>query len=341
MGLFEHKIAEFPEIREWVNSLDISNISDFLLTDQELSRMFLASGGSYSAASFAELLSVEKGVMGHAMTPFIYTGGGYEKIHGKTLLISASGANKDIWRGFESCIKGNNQKIGAVTLSTEGRLQKHFGIERIETLFDYAIPTGRDGFLSTCTVLAFYLILYRAFGFNDADKVNMEVSEEEKKEISDFVDSLKYIPSNSLTDHEDFVNKLEGVDSFFILYTAKSLPAAQDIESKFSEGALGNTQLADYRNFAHGRYNWFTQRPGQTGLICLQTPDAVEMSEEILGRLPEHVPIIRLRTSYNTPLGCIDLLIKEHYLCSALANRWGLDISRPVVPAYGKELYRM
>ena len=98
MGLFEHKIAEFPEIREWVNSLDISNISDFLLTDQELSRMFLASGGSYSAASFAELLSVEKGIMGHAMTPFIYTGGGYEKIHGKTLLISASGANKDIWR---------------------------------------------------------------------------------------------------------------------------------------------------------------------------------------------------------------------------------------------------
>lgn len=341
MGLFEHKITKFPEIRSWVNSLDVSKISDFLLKDGGVNRMFLASGGSYSAASFAELLSVEKGIMGHAMTPFIYTGGGYEKIHGKTLLISASGANNDIRRGFEACIKGGNQEIAALTLSKDSRLQEHFDQERIGNLFDYSIPTGRDGFLSTCSVFAFYLILYRAFGFDDADKLSMEVSEEESKEIFNFVDSLKHIPSNSLSDHEVFVNKLEGVDSFFVLYTAKSLPAAQDIESKFSEGALGNTQLADYRNFAHGRYNWFTQRPGQTGLICLQTPDASEMSEEILGKLPEHVPIIRLTTSYDTPLGCIDLLVKEHYLCSALASRWGLDISRPVVPAYGKELYRM
>lgn len=61
-----------------------------------------------------------------------------------------------------------------------------------------------------------------------------------------------------MTAHEAFLHKLEGVDSFFILYSAKSYPVALDIESKFSEGAVGNTQLADYRNFAHGRFNWFT-----------------------------------------------------------------------------------
>lgn len=114
---------------------------------------------------------------------------------------------------------------------------------------------------------------------------------------------------------------------------------ALDIESKFSEGAVGNTQLADYRNFAHGRFNWFTQRPGQTGLICLQTPDDVEMSEEILSMVPGHVPALRLRTLHNSQLAAIDLLVKEHYLCSALGQRWGLDLSRPVVPEYGRILH--
>lgn len=142
-----------------------------------------------------------------------------------------------------------------------------------------------------------------------------------------------------MTAHEAFLHKLEGVDSFFILYSAKSYSVALDIESKFSEGAVGNTQLADYRNFAHGRFNWFTQRSGQTGLICLQTPDDMEMSEDILSMILGHVPSLRISTTHNTPIASIDLLIKEHYLCSAIGQRWGLDLSRPIVLEYGRILH--
>ena len=173
------------------------------------------------------------------------------------------------------------------------------------------------------------------------DELNVEIQDRDLDHIHQFLTSLKNISEEEMSDHEAFLHKLEGVDSFFILYTGKSYPVALDIESKFSEGAIGNTQLADYRNFAHGRFNWFTQRPGQTGLICLQTPDDLELSETILRKLPMHVPTLRLRTDHSTPLGCIDLLIKEHYLSSALADRWGLDISRPTVPEYGRFLYKM
>ena len=339
INLFDKKIRQFPEIIDWAKNLDVNELATFLLNNKA-NKLFLASGGSYSAAAFAELLSVKNRMMAHAMTPHFYLTSGFNQIPAQSLLISASGANNDICRAFEAGIK-NHQEVKALTLSSKGRLQSLMNEKCAGKVYSFDIPTGRDGFLSTNTVLSFYILLYRAFGYNDLNKLNIEIQESELIEINKFITSLKNISEEEMSEHEAFLHKLEGVDSFFILYTGRSYPAALDIESKFSEGAIGNTQLADYRNFAHGRFNWFTQRPGQTGLICLQTPDDLELSETILSKLPIHVPTLRLRTEHSTPLGCIDLLIKEHYLCSALADRWGLDISRPTVPEYVKILHSM
>lgn len=339
MKLFDKKIRQFPEIVEWTKCLDVTELATFLEYNKG-SQLFLASGGSYSAAAFAELLSVKNRIMAHAMTPHFYLTSGFDKIPAQALLISASGDNNDICRAFEAS-RDNQQEMRALTLSSKGRLQSIMNEHGEGKVYTYDIPTGRDGFLSTNTVLSFYILLYRAFGYNDLDELNVEVQDSDLEDIHQFLTSLKNISEEEMSDHEAFLHKLEGVDSFFILYTGRSYPVALDLESKFSEGAIGNTQLADYRNFAHGRFNWFTQRPGQTGLICLQTPDDLELSETILSKLPIHVPTFRLRTDHSTPLGCIDLLIKEHYLCSALADRWGLDISRPTVPEYGKILYNM
>lgn len=340
MGLFENKIKQFPQILEWAEKQDVSGMRRFLLDDAGCNRLFVASGGSYSAAVYAEQLSAGKGVMSHALTPLLYAGSGFAGMAAKTLLISASGCNNDILRAYDNAHHAMAQDAGAVVLTSKGRLQTILQEQNACNLFCFDIPTGRDGFLSSVSVLAFYALLYRAFGHDDLGSVGVGISEAEQEDIDGFVNLLKRISLDELTEHEAFLHKLEGVDSFFILYSAKSYPVALDIESKFSEGAVGNTQLADYRNFAHGRFNWFTQRPGQTGLICLQTPDDVVMSEEILGMVPGHVPALRLHTQHSGQLAAIDLLIKEHYLCSALGQRWGLDLSRPVVPEYGKILHR-
>ncbi len=339
MGLFERKIKEFPKIIDWVGKLDVDALAKFVLNADVCNRMFIASGGTYSAAAFAELLSIERGLMSKALTPMIYSGSRYHEIAANTLLLSASGNNMDIRRAYKICHESGRQGLTALVLSEKGGLQEDMR-KTDSRLLSYKQPTGNDGFLSTTTVLAFYLLLYKAYGYSDIDKLQEAIADADMDNINAFVQSLKSVPFDELTDHEVFLHKLEGIDSFFVLYGAKSYPVALDIESKFSEGALGNTQLADFRNFAHGRFNWFTQRPGQTGLICLQHPDDVEMSEELLGMLPMHVPTLRLRTKHASLLGSIDLLIKEHYLCSAIGEKWGLDISRPVVPEYGRILHR-
>src|SRR5260370_29648479 len=49
---------------------------------------------------------------------------------------------------------------------------------------------------------------------------------------------------------------LHGRQHFIVLHSPSLDAAAWDLESKFSEAALGSIQVADYRNFAHGRHHW-------------------------------------------------------------------------------------
>ena len=45
-----------------------------------------------------------------------------------------------------------------------------------------------------------------------------------------------------------------------VLHGPSTRSAAVDLESKFTEAALGNVQLADFRNFAHGRHHWLAKK---------------------------------------------------------------------------------
>ena len=105
-------------------------------------------------------------------------------------------------------------------LTPKGKLQSLLQEDDSASLFEYAIPTGRDGFLSTTTIVAFYALLYRAFGYTDLNSVNTDITESEQNDINNFVEQLKCISLNEMTAHEAFLHKLEGVDSFFILYSA-------------------------------------------------------------------------------------------------------------------------
>ena len=213
--LFDKKISQFPDIISWAKKLDVTKLSEFL-TNDKANKLFLASGGSYSAAAFAEQLSVKKKIMAHAMTPHFYLTSGFESLPAQTLLISASGANNDICRAFEAG-KTNRQEMKAITLSSKGKLQSLMNDSGSGNVYSYDIPTGRDGFLSTNTVLTFYILLYRAFGYDNLDDLYTEIPDNELDEINQFVTNLKNISDDEMSEHEAFLHKLEGVDSFFIL----------------------------------------------------------------------------------------------------------------------------
>ncbi len=342
MGRFERGIDFFDSTIDCMLEQSVTELSHFLKEDNELPLLFIASGGSYSAAVLGEILAVNHGRMAHALTPYMYLESGFQKTPAKVLLITASGNNKDAHRVVENARTSGKQILGVLLINSKSSLLPRMEDVGIKHVFIYPIANYKnDGFLATNTLLATYVLLHLVYEGHLENKWRGCVTEKDKYNIDDFVKRLNHIPDDELTNQEAFLHKLEGVDSFFVLYSAHNVAPAIDIESKFSEGGIGNTQLADYRNFVHGRFNWFTQRPAQTALICMQSPGDTELSEAILERLPESVPIVRLKTEKADSTGMIELFIKAQYLCMRLGNRWGLNLGHPFVPEYGKEIHSL
>ena len=117
------------------------------------------------------------------------------------------------------------------------------------------------------------------------------------------------------------------------------MPVACDLESRFSESSAGCLQISDYRNFAHGRFNWFHQRRGQTAIIALVTPESENVAASLLSELPPDIPVMRLGTPLKGSQGTMDLLVKGMYLVKFMGLRWGLDVGTPDVPEFGRIIY--
>src|SRR5690606_22714740 len=79
-----------------------------------------------------------------------------------------------------------------------------------------------------------------------------------------------------------------------VLHDASSRAGAVDLESKFTEAALGNLQIADYRNFAHGRHHWLAKRGQDTAILAFITDETRTLAERTLALVPTDIPMARI-----------------------------------------------
>src|SRR5262249_54539009 len=79
-----------------------------------------------------------------------------------------------------------------------------------------------------------------------------------------------------------------------VLHTPATQAAAIDLESRFSEAALGNVQVADYRNFAHGRHYWLARQQHTTALVAFVTSETEHLADQTLRLVPDEIPVLRI-----------------------------------------------
>ena len=120
-------------------------------------------------------------------------------------------------------------------------------------------------------------------------------------------------------------------------YWGKS--AAADAESKLSEAGLANVQLADYRNFAHGRHNWLDKAGDETCVAALITPECGRLAARTLGLLPDGVPVLEMSTEFDGPVAAMDLVLQVFRLVGFFGVLRGIDPGRPGVADFGRKLY--
>lgn len=315
---FKDELTNIPATIQWAEQQDVSSLSKFLFGENKQTPLVcIGSGGSLSACHYAAMLSRQRnGVVAVAMTPLQLMYSGREIIRGsKLLFLSASGKNKDILNAIKYGVKYNEAGMMSLTLRkgnpTEELLQQYPKVQR----WCEDIPTEKDGFLATNSLVATFALLCKAavgskFKVQSSKPLNLE-------------------PLN-----------LE-LWNFLVLYGALGEPVAWDIESKLTEAALGSALLSDYRNFGHGRHHWFAKNKNNSCIIALVTPVEKELADKTLACMPDDVPVIYIETELDTPQASIELLLQVFGFVNALGEARGIDPGRPGVPSYGRLLYNL
>jgi hydroxymethylpyrimidine pyrophosphatase-like HAD family hydrolase len=126
-----------------------------------------------------------------------------------------------------------------------------------------------------------------------------------------------------------------------VLHGSATQAAALDLESKFSEAALGPVQVTDYRNFAHGRHNWLAKRGDSTGVIALISNDDREIADHSLRLFPRDVPVARIHLHLSGEHAGIAALVAALHIVGQSGKAQGIDPGRPRVPLFGRRIYHL
>jgi len=320
---FSQELNKINQTYTWASEVQIDNLEQ--ITDVLLKKplFVVGSGGSSSACALFALLHQKMGVIASAITPLElqYSKNAINK-NCNVIFISASGKNTDILFAFDTAIKQEPYNILSICLKKDSLLSKKSFKYSIASILDFENPVGKDGFLATNSLVAFFTIISRIYQLNNP--------------IKDLLPSVEF-----LSGVRNFSKLLYGDFTITVLYAGWGKPVAIDIESKFSEAGLGNILLSDYRNFGHGRHNWFDKKKRQSAIIAIITKEDSELANKTLDLLPAGIPVLRIDSNYEHANASIDLLVKSFYLVEEIGKIKGIDPGRPGVPDYGSKLYHL
>ena len=136
------------------------------------------------------------------------------------------------------------------------------------TVLEFELPTGRDGFLATNSLLATAVLMTRVIGGATIERCLPAT-------FKNLARGCQGARTGVASEH--FFER----ETLLVLHGDQTRAGAIDLESKLTEAALARVQVADYRNFAHGRHHWLAKRPRESA-VCIETPSDRTLAERTL-----------------------------------------------------------
>jgi hypothetical protein len=250
-----------------------------------------------------------------------------------TWLLSAGGGNVDILRAFNVLAAREPRQLGVLCGKSDSALADAARKHPFTDLLLYEPPAGKDGFLATNSLLAFAALLTRAYvsEFGAHDLWN---------EAAMAVEGLLQ-DSAVWAGWEEQCSSLWGRSTTLVLHGTSTRFGAIDLESKFTEAALGNLQIADFRNFAHGRHHWLAKRGDITGIIVFVAPDDCSLAAKTLSHIPPEIPRAVLTFEASPSAMPMLSLIAALRITGWAGEARSIDPGRPGVPDFGRKLYNL
>lgn len=331
---YSTEMVKLAETFAWATTADIGPLRKAVRTAGLSPLLAIGSGGSLSAAhALATIHRRATHQIAAVATPLEAAA---EPLEGgvATWLLSAGGGNVDILAVAKTLVAREPRQLAVLCGREDSPLAALCKQHPFVDLLVYSPPAGKDGFLATNSLLGFTLLLARAYAA-EFD------GESEWACVSEIMEALLTEDSEVVVAWEAAASALWERPTTVVLHGSNTRLGAIDLESKFTEAALGNLQVADYRNFAHGRHHWLDKRGQISAILALIADDDRTLAERTLALIPPDIPQARVDMA-GPPLASV--------LASLLAALWitgwaglarGIDPGRPRVPDFGRKLYHL
>ncbi len=328
---FAEELDLLDETYGWAISASAPNLAEYLVPLFSAPLTSAGSGGSLTTAEIAATLFWSLGLgFSNAVTPAELVTRGSVLRDSSVFIATAGGSNPDVRGALRVAAKCEASSVLVLCATPGSRLAKDASRFSNVHVAEFALPSGRDGFLATNSLLASAVLLVR--GFHEATGVKKKLP----KSLAAIVDASTWRSFLRVTAEKSAPLWLR--ETVVVLHGPFMRPAAVDLESKLTEAALANCSTADYRHFAHGRHHWIAKHGESTSIIAFVTPEDEFVARRTLAEIPSMTPRLVIELNEG-PVALLGALAHVFPLVQACGRVRGIDPGRPGVPSFGRRIY--
>ena len=331
---YELELAKLSAVYDWAMTVDIRPTMDLIgaLSGQPL--LAVGSGGSLTAAVAACYFHQRYAQkLAHAVTPMEAVS--LPTLHGVGVLMTTGGGrNPDVLGCFRRIVEREPQQFSVICATENTPLSDLADAYWYVRTYEFAPPSGKDGFIATNSLVATIVLLARSYQglYGDEESMPDEFSALWGPHV-DSDESLRLI--------ESAAEAVMEFDSLIVLYGPTGFPAALDVESKCSETGLANVQLADYRNFAHGRHHGLSVNSSETAVLAVVTDEDRDLALKTLSLLPSTIKVTSISVDGCGCRALVASLVSLIHWVGARGRGRRMDPGRPSVASFGRKLYHL
>ena len=322
---FEEELKQLELIYDNANEADIKIIIDFLSKYRDETLLLVGSGGSFSVAVAFEFLCTKAGMMAKSMTPLALSQYKNQIKNSAIILFTAGGRNLDSQNSYKFISELEPEAVLTICMNTDAPIKKIQRNNLHNYFFEYKMK-AKDGYLSVESLISTITISINAFSNISNDEFFKVERNVKWRNYLHCVENIKEVLSN---------------ETIIVLHGGITTPIAVDLESKFSETSLGNIQLADFRNFAHGRHFWISSRMNSTAIIAIVGTSECNLANKTLDLIPKEIPVLKIDIEdicANGLLQAYDFLFE---LVNIAGGEKGINPGKPKVEEFGRKLYHL
>lgn len=329
---YAQEMSRLTQTLAWAGSAPIDDLARAVGTAALGPLVAVGSGGSLSAAHFlAQTHQSLAGQLARTATPAELINEPAPRA-ASIWLLSAGGGNVDINAAFEDAVAREPRQLAVLCGRAQSPLSVAARRHAYSDLLLFESPAGKDGFLATNSLFGFAALLARSYLRATESSVGWDAVQHQIEQLLSEEDLARWRYAAA---------PIWQRSTTIVLHGPNARVGAIDLESKFTEAALGNLHYADWRNFAHGRHHWLAKRGEQSAIVALIGDDDERLAERTLALIPDEIPIARIKLPGPPPAVALGALVASLRVTGWAGEARGIDPGQPGVPEFGRKLYSL